>query len=61
MHRHVTALLTHRVTVLHHDVIDDVFPALRTNTECGGHVVLSSGCSDVVQDGKISLEITDAV
>lgn len=58
-----TKATTYRVTVRHHNVVNDVFTVLRLNTECSGHVVLSlgRGCSDVVQDGKISLEIADAV
>lgn len=35
---------------------------LQCNIKCSGNVLSSidSGCSDVVQDGKISLEIADA-
>lgn len=58
-----TKATRYRVTVLHHNVVNDVVTVLRFNTECSGHVVLriDTGCSDVVQDGKFSLEIADAV
>lgn len=57
-----TKATTYRVTILYHKVITDVLTVLQCNIKCSGNVVLhiDSGCSDVVQEDKISLEIADA-
>lgn len=57
-----TKATTYRVTILYHKVITDVLTVLQCNIKCSGNVVLhiDSGCSDVVQDDKISLKFADA-